>query len=313
MRMRRMLTGGTALVLASTLALAGCGDDGDDSSSGDKGSLVVVSAGFTESDLFAQMYAQLLEDEGYDVKVQTVDNRELYMPSLADGSADVAPDYLGSLTNYLYSSAQDDPEATVATSDVDATLAELRTLAEAKGLDVLEPAESQNANAYAVRKEFAEENSLTTLSDLGAADVSVRVAGPEECKTRPLCGVLLEKDYGIDVSKYAPFAFDSPVAKKQVQDDKADIAVVSTLAPDLEDFGLVVLEDDKGLTPAENHIPLIGADSPLASDDDAKEAFEKLSAALESAEVGALLIRIDSDREKAEDVAREYLESKDLI
>ena len=311
MRKRRMLTAGTALVLASSLALAGCGDDGDDSAS--KGDVVVVTATFSEIGLMSQMYAQILEDQGYSVETQTVASRENYAPGLIDGSLDVVPDYLGTMTNYLYSEADGDPEATVATSDVEATLEELRTLAEADGLSVLEPSEATSQNAYAVSRDFAEDNDLTTLSDLGASDLSIRIAAPEECKSRPLCGVLLEDDYGIDISKYTPFDFNSVAAKKQVQDGKADMAVVSTLAADLDDFGLVILEDDKGLQPAENLVPVIGKDSPLADDEDAQAALDALSAALTSTDLGELIIRVDQDREEIADVARDYLESKDLL
>ena len=43
-----------------------------------------------------------------------------------------------------------------------------RPLAEAKGVTILEPAEAADQNGFAVTSAFAEENSLTTLSDLAA-------------------------------------------------------------------------------------------------------------------------------------------------
>ena len=41
-------------------------------------------------------------------------------------------------------------------------------LAEEKGLTVLEPSGALDANGFYVTQEFAEQNDLTTLSDLGA-------------------------------------------------------------------------------------------------------------------------------------------------
>lgn len=81
-----------AVALAGSLAA--CGGDslekegGSDTGAGadsKKGSLVVGAAGFTESKVLAELYAQILGDAGYDTSVTTVKNRELYEPSLEKG------------------------------------------------------------------------------------------------------------------------------------------------------------------------------------------------------------------------------------
>lgn len=319
MRMRRnnrTLLGGTALVLAATLALAGCGSDSDDGDSGAteaKGQATVVKAGWTEIDLMAEMYQLVLENEGWDAETKMAGNRELYAPLLLDGSVDVVPDYLGAITNYLHSLEVDDPNATIATGDVDATVTELNRLVEAKGLTALDPAEASNQDAFAVSRDYAEENDLTSLSDLGASDLSVVAAATEECPTRTVCGVLLTKDYGIDVTKWVPFPFDSTTAKKQVQDGKAQLTVVGTTTADLDDFGLVLLDEDKGLVPAQNLIPILGKDSPLADDEDTVAALDALSAALTTEDLMALIRRVDTDREEIADVAQDYLEQNGLL
>ncbi len=69
---------------------AGCGDDdrsradsdtGGDG--GDKGSVVVGGQDFTESQVLAAIYQQLLEDEGYSVETKLVTTRDVYLPELA--------------------------------------------------------------------------------------------------------------------------------------------------------------------------------------------------------------------------------------
>ncbi len=48
---------------------------------GDSRDLTVGSAGFTESDLLAQLYALLLEHAGYSTDLISVTNREIYEPA----------------------------------------------------------------------------------------------------------------------------------------------------------------------------------------------------------------------------------------
>jgi hypothetical protein len=48
-----------------------------------------------------ELYKTLLEDAGYDVEVQPVDNRELYAPELEKGNIDVVPEYAATFAEYL--------------------------------------------------------------------------------------------------------------------------------------------------------------------------------------------------------------------
>jgi osmoprotectant transport system substrate-binding protein len=68
---------------------------------GDSRSLTVGSAGFTESDLLAQMYALLLNQAGYRTSLLTVANRELYEPALESGRIDVVPEYAATFADWL--------------------------------------------------------------------------------------------------------------------------------------------------------------------------------------------------------------------
>ena len=95
------------LMVGLVLALTACGGDDDSSSQASsptasaKGELTVGGANFTEMLIMQQMYKQLLEKAGFTVKVQSVDNRELYAPALRSGEIDVVPEYLATMTEYL--------------------------------------------------------------------------------------------------------------------------------------------------------------------------------------------------------------------
>lgn len=311
-----LLAGGTALALG--LTACGGSDDAfqsaDEASpaSGSTESVTVGGASFTESLIMMEMYAALLEDAGYDVEVQPVDNRELYAPELQSGSIDVVPEYAATFAEYL-NRAENGPDAEpVATGDVEETVAALRELAEANGLEVLEPADAANQNAFFVTEEFAEENDLQTLTDLGESGIPVVLAGTAECPERPKCLIGLEETYGIDVTEHLPLGFGSVQNKQAVVQGQADVGLSGTTDGTLSDLGLVVLEDDKGLQNADNLVPVVDADGPAASEE-ATEVLNELSATLTTEDLAELNRRVDEDREQAADVARSYLQEQGLL
>src|SRR5690242_18200136 len=89
------------------VALAGCTSSGAGPtprpSGGAKGTIVVgVSGDFTENQIVAEMYAQVLERAGYTVERQLdLHSRELSQNALESGQIDLKPEYLSSLLLFL--------------------------------------------------------------------------------------------------------------------------------------------------------------------------------------------------------------------
>ena len=265
LRRRSLLTG----ALGATLLLTACGGGGDgDAFTADSGAseapaaaeaITVGGASFTESMILMEMYRALLEDAGHTVELQPVDNRELYAPELESGAIDVVPEYAGTFTEYLNLDKNGSEAEPVATSDVDETIEALRPLAEEKGLEVLEPADAANQNAFFVTEQFATENDLTTLSDLGALGQPIVLAGTQECPERPKCELGLEQVYGLDITEDLPLGFGTVQNKQAVVEGDAQLGLSGTTDGTLGDLGLVVLEDDKGLQNADNLVPVVNA------------------------------------------------------
>ena len=317
--MRPSLTSVRLLAAATGLALAltACGEDGGGdalaaSAAGGGESITVGGATFTESLIMMEMYAALLEDAGFQVRVQPVDNRELYAPELQSGGIDVVPEYLASFTEYV-NLAQNGPSAEpVATGNVQETVAALRGLVEGQGLEVLEPSEAANQNAFFVTEQFAADNGLVTLSDLGESGVPVVLAGTAECPERPKCEVGLREVYGIEVTENLPLGFGSVQNKEAVTSGQAQLGLSGTTDGTLGPLGLVVLEDDQALQNADNLVPVVHADGPAGSAEVA-EVLNGLVAALTTEDLAELNRRVDQDREQAADVARSYLQDEGLL
>ncbi|MGK5531656.1 ABC transporter substrate-binding protein [Streptomyces sp. URMC 129] len=315
-RRRAKLAVGTVTALA--LSLAACaGDDleeqgaggGGDEDSG--GSLTIGGAGFTEATIMTQLYAQILQDAGYSTTIETVEGRELYEPELESGGIDIVPEYAATLAEFLNAQVNGPDAEPVATSDVDETVAALRELAEPRGLTVLDAGEAVDQNAFAVTEEFAAEHDLTTLSDLGASGLPVRLAAGEDCPERPFCEPGLEDTYGIDITGVDPLGVATVQSKQAVQNGDADMALVVTTDATLEDFGLVLLEDDKNLQLADNLLPVLNTES--AGDEEIAAALDRLTAELTTEDLIELNRQVDAERRKPEDVARDYLEEHGLL
>ncbi|WP_329066976.1 ABC transporter substrate-binding protein [Streptomyces sp. NBC_01429] len=316
---------GAALgAVALTVSLAACGGDSlekdnagssdSGSGSGKKGSLVIGAAAFTESKVLAELYAGILADSGYSTSVTTVKNRELYEPSLEKGEIDVVPEYAATITEFLNAKVNGAKAAEakpLASSDADATVAELKKLAEPRGLKVLPAGQAVDQNAFAVTKEFAEKNKLTTLSDLGKSKIKVKIAAGDECAVRPFCAPGLKKTYGIDVTGIDPKGVGTPQSKQAVKDGVDQLVLSSTTDGTLDSFGLVVLEDDKKLQNADNVVPVVNAKD--AGSQEIADVLGKLTDALTTEDLAKLNLKVDGERAKPEDVAKEYLESKGLV
>jgi len=309
-----------ALSLAGTLAVSACGG-GDQLSGGDGGGgataggggggeVVVGGATFTEMALMENMYAALLQDAGYDVTITSTEARATYGPALIDGQIDVVPEYAAAMADWL--SGQDGGGA-VAEPDVEGTMAVLEPLAEEAGLTAGEPAEASSDNAFYITQEAADAGGITTLSDFAASlDGPVELAAGEECLDevqQPTCAAALSDAYGIEISGVTGDEFGSVTGKQKVADGQVPLGISGTTDATLADLGLVLLEDDLDVQPANNLVPVANADV----DDQVLEVLDQLSPVLTTEDLGELDAQVDQQRLLPEDVAHDYLVEKGLL
>ncbi|WP_407703963.1 ABC transporter substrate-binding protein [Streptomyces smaragdinus] len=302
------------------LALSACGGDSLEEKGGGGGgegsakTLTVGAAGFTEAQVMAELYAQVLKDAGFGTSIKKLTNRELYEPELEKGGIDVVPEYAATMAEFLNAKVNGPDKAAanpVASNDVDATVAKLTELAEPRGLKVLAAGDAVDQNAFAVTKEFADKHHLKTLSDVGKAKLKIKLAAGDECPERPFCQPGLEKTYGIDVTGIDPKGVGTPEAKQAVKDGADQMVLTTTTDATLEQYGLVLLEDDKGLQNADNILPVVNAKD--AGDTKVAEALDKLTRTLTTADLIELNQAVDAQRQKPADVAKAYLEEKGLL
>ncbi|MEU6761959.1 ABC transporter substrate-binding protein [Streptomyces sp. NPDC046853] len=307
-----------ATLAAGTVLLSGCASgpsletQGEVTAPpGDSHHLVVGSAGFTESDLLAQMYSLLLNKAGYESEILSVANRELYEPALESGQIDVVPEYAATFADWLNAKKNGADAKPVGSPDLDATMKALRGLAAPRGLTVLDPGKAVDQNAFAVTASYAEQHRLKTLSDLGKSGQKVRLAAGDECVQRPYCEPGLKKVYGIDITSVDPKGVGTTQAKKAVQSGQDQMVLTTSTDATLDDFGLVLLKDDKKLQNADYIVPVVNRSR--AGSKGVANALGRLNSVLTTADLASMNEQVDSWRRLPQDVARAYLEEKGLL
>ena len=83
-----------------------------------------------------------------------------------------------------------------------------------------------------------------------------------------------------------PLDFGSAQVKDAVAKGEVDLGETGTTDGTLADLGLVLLEDDKGIQPAQNLTPAVNSDF-LADNPDLEDLFNELSAALTTEDLAA--------------------------
>jgi osmoprotectant transport system substrate-binding protein len=285
------------LVVAFALIAAACSSD---EGTIDGPTITVGSANFSENALVAEIYAQALEAEGYSVERKlNVGSREIYAPALESGELDLIPEYIGTMLTFLGGTA---------TSDSAATHAALQAAWEPQGISVLDFAPAQDKNGIVVSKATADEFGLSRTSDLSALNGTLVFGGPPECPSREFCLIGLQGVYGLDFAEFKPLDAGGPITVTALESGEIDVALLFTSSGVILAKDFVLLDDDKGLQPAENLAPAVRTEIVDAYGDRFENTLKAVSTALTTEELIALNKRVEIDGEDPDKVATTWLE-----
>ena len=266
------------------------------------GPITVASFDFTESRIVAEIYAQALTAEGFPVeRAPGVAAREVLAPALQQGLVDLIPEYAGTALAFLTG----DPSA--ASADAAVTHERLVEAYADRNVAVLDGAEAQNQNALVVRRQTAERQGFTTVSDLSSAAASMVLGGPPECPSRPLCLMGYRDVYGLEFERFIPLDVGGPVTIAALEGGEIDVAVLfSGDRPNIGDQ-MTFLVDDQGLQPAENITPVVRRDVLRAHGADLERRINEVTRDLTTAGLAGLVRRANVDGEDPARLAGEWL------
>ncbi|GGF39837.1 hypothetical protein GCM10011519_11870 [Marmoricola endophyticus] len=133
--------------------------------------------------------------------------------------------------------------------------------------------------------------------------------GPAEFKTRTDGIPGLQKTYGVKFAKYTVTDTGGPVTVGALKRGQIDAADLFTTDPSIEANDFVVLEDPKSNFKAQNIVPII---NKTKATDGTKQVLNAIQAKLTTDGLGALLDKIQNDKEDPDAVAKEWLDDQDL-
>jgi osmoprotectant transport system substrate-binding protein len=289
-----------AVMVGAALALSGCAsgdplDAGTESGSSD--TIVIGSQAYYSNEIIAEIYAQALEDAGFEVERKfNIGQRDAYLPELENGTVSLFPEYSGNLLQFY----APDTEAT-SSDDVYAALQEELP----EGLTVLDQSPATDQDSYNVTAEFAEENNLTTIASLADATTPLKLGGNAELAERPYGPTGLKDDYGVDVE----FTATGDTTVEDLLAGTVNIANVYSADPRIQTENLVTLEDPDGLFLASNVVPLVSTDVA----EEIAEVINAVSAKLTPEGLIALNVESTVDEESPDAIATKWLTDNDLL
>lgn len=248
----------SALMIALvTVFVAACGSAnplGGGQISGDLLTIKVGSADFPESKIIAEIYAQALEANGFEVGRQYgIGSRETYVPAVKDHSIDLIPEYTGNLLQYF--------DKNTTATDPDAVLLALYN-ALPGDLSILTPSPANDQDTVAVTRATAEKWNLKTIGDLAAHSSEVKFGAPSEFLNRKEGIPGLKEKYGLDIAPANFIAISDgggPATVKALVDGTVTAADIFSTSPAIPQNDLVVLEDPKNNFLAANVVPLVAS------------------------------------------------------
>lgn len=318
MRLHRKLALGASLL---TLVISACTTGGGSPSASatsatgaDLPEITVGSAGFYESALVAEIYAQALEAQGFTVNRQLeIGARDVQFAAFQSGEINLMPEYIGSMVRFLAENQELDGEATADTAETLTALNE--QLAQLDPASVaFEASPGTDADGFVVRQETADELGLATMSDLAEVAGDLTWGLPPECADNPSCGPGLNEVYGIDISTLDVKNFEActtPMAEA-LNASEIDVAEVCTTQPDIERFNFVLLEDDGGLAPAQNIAPVLTQELADAGGATLEDTLNAVSELLTTEELTSLGVIVAVDQTSFADAAAQWLTDNGL-
>ena len=303
-----------AVVFVAALVATACGGAGSGGAGGAttaaRPAVIVGSTNFFEQITLGELYAQILEANGYKVTRKfNLGNREIVYPAIKSGQVDVVAEYLATLLAFV----DKDGKIAKPTTDKTATASGLQKALDPEGLSVLDPADATDQNGFVVTKDTASSKNVKKISDLAPVAKDMILGGPPECPQRPFCQLGLKDVYGLTFKDFKPLDAGGPLTVAALEGKQVDVGLLFTSDPSIVAKSFVLLDDDKHLQLADNIAPVARKDLLSKDDGTLKKLLNSISAKLTQTELNDMNKQVAVDKKDSKDVAAAWLKKQGLI
>ena len=257
-------------------------------------SVVIGCKNWGEQFILAEIIAQLAEKRlGIPVERRLgFGSTDLIHEALQSGAIDLYPEYWGTAENLF---AQKTRQPREGAADW------YRDTVKARWMPSLG---FQNTFALAVRQATADQHQLKSISDLSRVAPQLVAAWNTEFVGREDGWIGLQRTYGLTFSE--TFTLDAMLVYDALAHAKADVTVVFSTDGRLEQFDLVVLDDDRNFFPDYSCMPIVRLQA-LEHFPQLNRLFELLENSITPQAMRAMNRRVDVDKLAPAEVARQFL------
>jgi len=266
--------------------------------------IIVGSKGFTEQTIVGNMVALLMENNGFKVDRKIgLGGTVICHEAIVRGDINVYVEYTGTgLTAILKKPAVKDPD--------EAYQIVKKEYEEKFKLTWLKPWGFNNTYCIVMRKADADRLKAKKVSDLKPYAKDLIFGATIEFLARPDGVPGLTKFYDLKFKDQK--GMDPGLVYKAIAENQVD--VISGFATDgrIPAFNLVVLEDDLKFFPPYYAAPVV-RDDLLAKTPQVADILNKLAGKISDTTMATLNYTVDGKKQPAEEVARDFLKSLNLI
>ena len=269
--------------------------------------IVVGGLNYTEHLILTSATFQLLEANGYNVDKRDGLGASVLRQAQENGQVDLYWEYTGNSVILF----NDQPQP----ADAAETYATAKRLDAEKGLIWLDPSDTNNTYALAMREADAEERDIHTLSDLAEAmndGADLTLASNAEFYARDDGLRPLQEAYGFEFPRSNVKRMDSGLTYSALREEEVDVALVFATDGRNGAFDFEVLDDDQQFFPVYQLAPVVREET-LDAHPDLEPLLNEISAALNDETLIDLNRRVDVDDQNIERVAKDFLTENDLM
>ena len=287
--------GGTARVATRTALLPGTG----------RPQVTIGDKNFTEQFVLGSLYLQALEAQGFSVVLnRNIGPTAVTLQALSTGKLGMYPEYLDTWDTSVAGYQRPFPTARAAYRAG-------QEYALAHGFKLLHPTPFSDTDAIAVNFNYAVQNGLTTIGNLGKVASEITFGAPPQFQQDPGGLPALESSYGFEPGQFKPLEIGQQY--QALDQDQVQAADVNTTDGQLLTGGYTLLRDPRRVFGWGNVVPVASMQVLEREGPAFSATINKVSSLLTLKAMRQLNAAVDIQNQNPATVARQFLIAHGLI